>query len=232
MVRWTTPPRFRPTSWHAHGSRCCPRTTVRDVAVVEVDGPSRITSGDSIRVSFTVRTTGTRPGDSSIVELRSDDSKQALLARRVVRGDEARGVLRAASGGLGAGEHLLSVRVVNADDAEPRTDERLLHLTVTETPGVVLVASPADWDTRFLYRTIHDVAALPVRGYVRIGDTWRTMGDLKPVTEEALQKAIRRADLLVLKGDAVVARRCSPDARGLALARGVRCARQLTVTGT
>ncbi len=89
-----------------------PRMIARDVAIVEVDGPSRITSGDSIRVSFTVRTTGTRPGDSSIVELRSDDSKQALLARRVVRGDEARGVLRAASAGLGAGEHLLSVSVV------------------------------------------------------------------------------------------------------------------------
>jgi hypothetical protein len=180
-----------------------PRPAARDVAVVDIDGPSRVTSGDSIRVAFTVRTAGARPGDSSIVELRSDDSKQALLARRVVRGDEARGVLRAASSGLGAGEHLLSVRVANAGDAEPRTDERLLHLTVTETPGVVLVASPADWDTRFLYRTIHDVAALPVRGYVRIGDTWRTMGDLKPVTEDALQKAIHRADLLVLKGDAV-----------------------------
>src|SRR4029077_11376950 len=95
--------------------------------------------------------------------------------------------------------------------------------TVTETPGVVLVASPADWDTRFLYRTIHDVAALPVRGYVRIGDTWRTMGDLKPVTEEALQKAIRRADLLVLKGDAV-ARADAARTRGVWLWPGASAA--------
>ena len=64
-------------------------------------------------------------------------------------------------------------------DAEPRTDARLHLVTVAPTPGVVLLAAPADWDSRFLYRTLRDVAQLPVRGFVRIeGDRWRSMADL------------------------------------------------------
>ena len=182
-----------------------PRTSVRDVAVLSVDGPARVTAGDSLRYDVAVRFAGDSSQDSAVVELRSDDAKRTLLARRVVRssGGEARGVLRAASAGIAAGEHLLSMQVVGSGDSEPRTDERLVHLTVAQTPGVVLVANPADWDARFLFRAIRDVAALPVRGYVRIGDSWRSMADLKPISEDALRQAIRGADLVVLKGKAV-----------------------------
>ena len=35
------------------------------------------------------------------------------------------------------------------------------------TPGVVLLAAPGDWDSRVLYRTLREVAQLPVRGFVR-----------------------------------------------------------------
>ena len=38
---------------------------------------------------------------------------------------------------------------------------------------------PADWDSRFLYRTLREVAQLPVRGFVRIDpERWRSMADL------------------------------------------------------
>ena len=182
-----------------------PRTSTRDVAVVNVDGPARVTAGDSLRYDITVRFAGDSGRDSAIVELRSDDAKRTLLTRRVVRGTggDARAVLRAGTGGITAGEHLLSVNVVDNSDAEPRTDVRMVHLSVAATPGVVLVANPGDWDARFLFRTIREVAALPARGYVRIGDSWRTMTDLKPVSEDAMRQAIRGADLVVLKGRAV-----------------------------
>ncbi len=182
-----------------------PRVSTRDVALVSVDGPARVTAGDSLRYDIIVRFTGDSARDSAVVELRSDDAKRTLLTRRVVRatGGDARGVLRAASAGIGAGEHLLSVKVVDNGDAEPRTDERLVHLSVVATPGVVFVANPVDWDARFLFRTIREVAALPARGYVRIGESWRTMTDLKPVSEDVMRQAIRGADLVVLKGRAV-----------------------------
>ena len=55
-----------------------------------------------------------------------------------------------ATTGLPAGDHLLEARLVNAGDVEPRDDARLWLLRITPTPGVVLIASPTDWDARFL----------------------------------------------------------------------------------
>ncbi|HKH84573.1 MAG TPA: hypothetical protein VKA25_12860, partial [Gemmatimonadales bacterium] len=78
---------------------------------------------------------------------------------------------------------------------------RLHRVTIAPTPGVVLLAAPGDWDSRFLYRTLRDVADLPVRGYVRLeGTRWRTMGDLRPVPADVVRRAARRADMLILKG--------------------------------
>jgi hypothetical protein len=63
------------------------------------------------------------------------------------------------------------------------------------------LAGPADWDSRFLYRTLREVSQLPVRGYVRLErDRWRSMTDLRPVSLDQVRRAARRADLLVLKG--------------------------------
>jgi hypothetical protein len=74
---------------------------------------------------------------------------------------------------------------------------------VAPTPGVVLLAAPPDWDSRFLYRTLREVAQLPVRGFVRLeGGRWRSMEDLSTVGTERVRQASRGADLLILKGDA------------------------------
>lgn len=183
-----------------------PRSSAPDLAIVEVTGPDRLTAGDSIRVEATVRRLGGASAiDTVIVELVSDDARRTVLAARTARLVNGEGgvVLRTASTTLGAGEHILTVRLRHGGDAEPRTDERLLHVDVAETPGVVLVASPADWDARFLFRTVRDVSALPVRGYVQLGDRWWSMHDLKPATDDAVRRAIRGADLLILKGRAV-----------------------------
>ena len=92
--------------------------------------------------------------------------------------------------------------LAGAEDGEPRTDTRLHVVTVARTPGVVLLASPGDWDSRFLYRTLREVAQLPVRGFVRIEEErWRSMEDLSAVGAERVRQAARGADLLILKGD-------------------------------
>jgi hypothetical protein len=66
---------------------------------------------------------------------------------------------------------------------------------------VVFLAAPADWDSRFLYKTLREVGQLPIRGYVRLeGNRWRSMTDLRPVGSEVVRRAARRADLLILKG--------------------------------
>ena len=179
------------------------RDSVPDVALVAVDAPSRLTLGDSLRLEVTVRATGAAP-DSVLVEMRFDDADRSRLARRAVRlrDGEGRATLRASTRGLAPGEHVLSVSLVDARDGEPRTDERLVHLVLVETPGIVLVADPGDWDARFLFRTVRDVAQLPLRGYVRLGDGWRSMADLAVVGNDVVQRAVRGADLVIAKGTA------------------------------
>ncbi|HEU4698048.1 MAG TPA: hypothetical protein VFS40_02630 [Gemmatimonadales bacterium] len=189
------------------GVRLVPRPGRPDVAITAARGPQRLTAGDSLALEVEVRVTGDTTVDSVAVVATAGDR---TLARRraAVTGGAARLTLRAPGTALPAGTHLVRValdtaadRAARGRDAEPRTDARLLLVTVTPTPGVVLLADPADWDSRFLFRTLRDVAQFPVRGYVRLErDRWRSMTDLSVVSTDAVRRAARGADLLVLKG--------------------------------
>lgn len=182
--------------------RVFPRTPAPDLALVSLDGPVRVTAGDSIPLEVEVEATGGAPADSVTVEATLGGKR---LAARILRlkGGRASTRLVLSSSAVGAGEHVLHVGLAGANDAEPRTDTRLHIVTVAPTPGVVLLATPADWDSRFLYRTLREVAQLPVRGFVRIDpDRWRSMADLSVVANETVRQAARRADLLIQMGRA------------------------------
>ena len=108
---------------------------------------------------------------------------------------------RCSSAAVGPGEHVLRLTLAGTGDGEPRTDTRLHIVTVAPTPGVVLLAVPGDWDSRFLFRTLREVAQLPVRGFVRLDpERWRSMADLSVVPAETVRQAARRADLLIQMG--------------------------------
>jgi hypothetical protein len=183
------------------GFRLFPRAARPDLAVTRVSGPARVSEGDSIPLEIEVQPTGGNPADSVAIEVQSGAKR---LASRTVRlrspaGGRTRIVVPSAS--LPSGAHLLRVALTGAGDAEPRTDVRLHLVTIAPTPGVVFLAAPADWDSRFLYRTLREVGQLPIRGYVRLdGNRWRSMNDLRSVPSDAVRRAARRADLLILKG--------------------------------
>jgi hypothetical protein len=179
------------------------RATQPDLAVVRVTGPNRVSEGDSIPLEVEVQPAGGSAADSVRVEVVSGTNRLALRSVRLrgAAGGRTRIVVPPTS--LPSGGHLLRVALVGGGDAEPRTDARLHLVAVAPTPGVVFLASPADWDSRFLYRTLREVGQLPIRGYVRLdGDRWRTMTDLRPVPGDVVRRAARRADLLILKGGA------------------------------
>jgi hypothetical protein len=180
--------------------RLFPRDRRSDIAVTLVTGPLRVSAGDSIPLDVTVAAVGTGR-DSVGVEVATGSTR--LTSRRVRLSGPTAGrahfVIPASA--LSKGDHLLRVTLVGANDAEPRTDTRLHLVSVTPAPGVVFLAGPADWDSRFLFRTLRDVSQLPIRGYVRLeGDRWRTMSGLRVAPAEQVRQAARRADLLVLKG--------------------------------
>src|SRR6476646_1814405 len=180
--------------------RLFPRNARPDLALTALSGPARVTSGDSIPLDFEVDAVGGAAAERVTVEAMLGGKR--LAARTLhLRGGSGRGRLALGTRSISAGEHVLRVAIADANDAEPRTDVRLHVVTVAPTPGVVLLADPADWDGRFLYRTLREVAQLPVRGFARIDlQHWRSMADLSVVSEETVRQAARRADLLIQMG--------------------------------
>jgi hypothetical protein len=179
--------------------RLFPRAAGADLAIQRVRGPDRVTAGDTVRLEAEVRAFASQ-ADSARVEVRLD---QRVLARRALRlGSDGAGTatLTFPTAGM-SGDLVFRVSLTGAADREPRDDAQLWRIRVAPTPGVVVVASPPDWDARFLFRTIRDVGQLPVRGYARFAPGgWHSMETLKPVPAEEVTQAIRRADVLVVKG--------------------------------
>ncbi len=208
----TDPGDLPPELLERAGVRLFPRDTLPDLGIARVTGPLRATTGDTVRLEVEVRATaGT--ADTTRLEVRVGSR---VLASRPVRAGGAGTVsftLPLSTAGM-SGDVALRVVLAGAGDAEPRDDSRLYLLRVTPTPGVVLLASPPDWDSRFLYQALRDVAELPLRAYLRLETgPWRSMATLQPVTDAEVALAARRADLLVLKGQVPEAARIS-GARG------------------
>ncbi len=179
-----------------------PRQPRPDIALVNVAGPSRVTAGDSIVLDIEAQAVAGAASDSLEAEVLTG-SKTVSSRRLGLRpGATAKSRIAFSSSTIGPGDQVLRIRLTGGNDEEPRTDTRLHLVTVAPTPGVVLLAAPADWDSRFLYHTLREVAQLPVRGYARLdGDRWRSMSDLSRVGADRVRQAARGADLLILKGD-------------------------------
>jgi hypothetical protein len=182
------------------GVRLFPRAPRPDLAITRVTGPHRVTAGDTISLEVVIQASGSTR-ETVGMEVVSGTTRLATRSARV--GGEGGGRMRVGvpSSALTAGDHLLRVTLLRTGDAEPRTDTRLHLVTVAPTPGVVFLAGPTDWDSRFLYQTLREVAQLPVRGYARLAaGQWRSMADLRRVSPDQIRRAARGADLLILKG--------------------------------
>lgn len=194
--------------------RLFPRRQGIDLAITNVDVPVRVTAGDSVPLAISVRAFGDSVPAAARVEVRLGDR---VLGQReiapVARGEVITRI-GLASSALRPEANLITIALAGNQDAEPRDDARVVLVTVTPTPGVVLLAKPGDWDSRFLYRTLLDVAQLPVRGYLQMEPgRWRTYHDLSPVSTDQVQRAARGADLLIVKGDQAESR--NTNARGV-----------------
>ncbi len=173
-----------------------------DFALFSVAGPARITAGDSIVLQIEARSVAGAAAESLAVEVLSGGKPVARRRLRLGEGATAKSQVAFASSAIGPGDHVLTVRLAGIEDEERRTDARLHLVTVAPTPGVVLLAAPGDWDSRFLYAALRDVAGLPVRGYLQLdAGRWRSMNDLSAVGTDRVRQAARGADLLILKGD-------------------------------
>ena len=128
------------------------RVARSDIALASLSGPARVTAGDSIVLELDIHALAGAGADSLQVEVLAGNDTVAARRVRLPTGGAARVRLSVPSASIGPGTHALRVALANADDSEPRTDTRIHIVTVARTPGVVLLAAPGDWDSRFLYQ--------------------------------------------------------------------------------
>jgi hypothetical protein len=192
-----------------------PRARGRDLAVRQVRAPARATVGDTILVTADLLSDGGEVPESVSVEVRAGQRVLGRVRAVVPPGASTAVRILAATKGVAVGTQFLTVGIAGAADTEPRNDARLTAVDFSGTPGIVMLASPGDWDARFLYRALRDVADLPLKGYVRLErDQWRDMDGLTAVGAAQVQRAVAGADLLVVRGDA-------PALVGSSKARGI-----------
>ena len=192
-----------------------PRDTAPGAALLEVRLPDVVQREDSLTMALIIGTWGLETEQTAQLEVFV--AERRLLARELALppgpGTARRRVVLPPRT-LAVGEHALRVRVTLPGDAEPRDDERWRVVRVTDRPVVVVLVDPADWEGRFLVRTLQAVSGTSVRGYARTGDTsWIDMRTQEAVPLPVVRGAARAAGLLVLRGGsrgAVAARRGGP----------------------
>ncbi|MEX2157458.1 MAG: hypothetical protein WD773_11550 [Gemmatimonadales bacterium] len=190
-----------------------PRAPFFDAYVADVEGQRRVSTGDTIRLRVSFGVAGRRDARSGMRNARLSVSTdgRSLASRRVSLPDS--GVLSEeltlpASRIPRPGWNVLDVRLDGVNDAEPRDDARQFVVEVSSQPAAVIFASPPDWETRFLARTLSDVARVPVKVFVETEQgRWRDGATLAPIAPAELTRAAQGARLLVLTGDPERARR-------------------------
>jgi len=190
-----------------------PRASFRDAFIASVAGPARVAAGDTIRLKIGYGTAGDKAGEGGrgkgtlVVSL----GNRRLMSRVVSLPDS--GIVSTEitlptspfTGLSRAGWQALEVRLEGvAGDSEPRDDARRFLLEVSPQPSVVLLASPPDWDSRFLARALSDVARVPVRAFVESepgGGGWRDAASLAPVSIADVTRVVAGARLVVRAGN-------------------------------
>ena len=215
----------------ARGARIVvlPQAPFFDAFVAAVDGPRRVAAGDTIRLKVSYGAAGKTAGKGGKGKGGSAKLVVSLSGRRLASRDVTlpdSGIVTSeitlapssfpgsSPASLPSGWSVLDVRLEGvAGDSEPRDDARLFVLEVSPQPSVVLLASPPDWETRFLSRTLEDVARVPVRTFVEAepgGNRWRDATTLESRAAGDVARAVAGAALVIEAGDPATFKRFSP----------------------
>ncbi|HET7040364.1 MAG TPA: hypothetical protein VFH97_10795, partial [Gemmatimonadales bacterium] len=179
-----------------------PRDTVPDAALREAALPRTIRAEDSLEIRVEIVTRGPLPDTAALLEVSAGGRR---LARRTVALPPSPGAgyraIVVPPRSLAPGTHVLDVRLTTGGDREPRNDRRRRPVTVGVVPDVVLLASPPDWESRFLARELADVTGSPVRAFSEIAPgRWVDMRTGGQVAAPQVAQAARGAALVVRVG--------------------------------
>src|SRR2546428_295067 len=145
-----------------------PRPDFFDAFVASVSGSRRLTTGDTLTLEVTVGTAGKRERGMGHgkATLTVSVAGRRLAARGVTlpdRGTITTGLTIPPSRFPSPGWSALQVRLEGVGDSEPRDDARLFVVQVSAQPAAVVVASPPDWEPRFLAPAPRALARVPLK---------------------------------------------------------------------
>jgi hypothetical protein len=181
-----------------------PHPPAVDLAVLALDLPRDVVSGDTIAIRVTVAAGGL-PTPAGTLALRLDDRSLgsrpvAPLAARAERTETIRVVVTGADGPA-----VLRAIAAVPGDREPRNDTLATTLEVSRAAGAVFVSTAPDYDARFALEILRGAVALPTRGFFRIAPgLWRVDGTLAAVADGEVRRAAADAPLVVLHGDTAI----------------------------
>ena len=177
-----------------------PRDDIRDDALLDVGMPAVVQRTDSLRMTVSV---GTWQNTDSVIGLDvfSGATRLMRVPLRLAPGTgTAERTMALPARTLPLGTSTLRFALVT-HDMEPGDDVRVRPITVVETPEIVVIADPADWEGRFLFSGIASVAPGRVRGLAQITpDRWVDMATMAPVRATDVAQAARQAAMLVVRG--------------------------------
>ncbi len=176
-----------------------PRDTLANAALIDVHVPPTVQDDDSVQVTLTIGTWGALPADTGRVEV-FDGLR--MVASRSIDLPPSPGIGRRqvtiAAGSLPVGDRVLHVAVSAPGDQEARDDVRTRVTSVSELPSVIVLANPADYEGRFLYQELSDIARNSVRGYARVADDrWVSMGSMQVLRDAEIDRVTRNAGLVL-----------------------------------
>ncbi len=188
-----------------------PRAPFFDAYVAGIEGPRHVTRTDTLRLKVSYGVGGKREtGNGKRVTLVVKMADRVLASQRVTLPDSgtlSTEVTFPVSRIPSPGWTVLQVSLDAVNDAEPRDDSRQFVVDVSLEPAAVIFASPPDWETRFLARTLGDVARVPVKVFVEteVG-RWRDGATLAPVATSVLTSGAANARLVIAMGEPARAR--------------------------
>ncbi|MFI5310060.1 MAG: hypothetical protein ACHQQ3_02410 [Gemmatimonadales bacterium] len=175
-----------------------------DAAVVTLDGPSAVVTGDTVSFIAVVAAGGAGAhagrldlslGGAPLVG--SPVDSLAPFAEREVR-------FRALIGGA-PGVRLLRAVLTTPGDAIARNDTLSFALEVAQGASAVFVSTAPDEDARYALDVLRGTLAVPTRGYFRVAPgQWRVDGALTAVPEDEVRRSFAAAPLAVLHGDTAI----------------------------
>jgi hypothetical protein len=178
-------------------------TPVTNRGIVRVTAPGWVETGRPIDIHFEIAATGASGGPVVVQARQGDQVLTEMAVAAPAEGRVSAGTLRFNAAAPADDELARYDIVIQSDDVIEDDDVRSVYVRVSAEPqGAVLLSFQPDWEPRFLQPVLERSLGMPVRGYLRMSDHWRSVGTGMSVGERAADEEVRRmvgrAELLIV----------------------------------